>query len=47
MLDCYDHVRIDMRVDANDDLKIIEVNGIGAEAAKLEPPDLCALSSDR
>ncbi|MGI6087860.1 MAG: ATP-grasp domain-containing protein [Kiritimatiellia bacterium] len=43
-LDCYDHVRIDMRVDANDDLKIIEVNGIpGLKPLKSWSPQIYAL----
>ena len=43
-LNCLDHVRVDMRFDANDQLKIIEVNGIpGLKPIKSWSPQMYTL----
>jgi len=43
-LNCMDHVRVDMRFDANDQLKIIEVNGIpGLKPIKSWSPQMYTL----
>ncbi len=43
-LNCLDHVRVDMRVDANDRLRIIEVNGIpGLKPIKSWSPQMYTL----
>ena len=43
-LNCLDHVRVDMRFDANDQLKIIEVNGIpGLKPGKSWSPQMYTL----
>ncbi|RUA00049.1 MAG: hypothetical protein DSY89_07345, partial [Deltaproteobacteria bacterium] len=43
-LNCLDHVRVDMRVDASDQLKIIEVNGIpGLKPLKSWSPQMYTL----
>ena len=43
-LNCLDHVRVDMRLDANDQLKIIEVNGIpGLKPVKSWSPQMYTL----
>jgi D-alanine-D-alanine ligase len=43
-LNCFDHVRVDMRLDANDQLKIIEVNGIpGLKPVKSWSPQMYTL----
>jgi len=43
-LKCWDHVRVDMRVDGNGDLKIIEVNGIpGLKPIKSWSPQIYTL----
>lgn len=43
-LNCYDHVRVDMRVDGAGDLKIIEVNGIpGLKPLKSWSPQMYTL----
>ncbi|MEJ2097313.1 MAG: hypothetical protein P8Y38_09310 [Deltaproteobacteria bacterium] len=44
VLNCLDHVRVDMRFDGNDQLKIIEVNGIpGLKPAKSWSPQMYTL----
>ncbi|MBT6502155.1 MAG: ATP-grasp domain-containing protein [Deltaproteobacteria bacterium] len=44
ILKCWDHVRVDMRVDGNGDLKIIEVNGIpGLKPIKSWSPQIYTL----
>jgi D-alanine-D-alanine ligase len=44
VLNCYDHVRVDMRVDAHGSLKIIEVNGIpGLKPIKSWSPQMYTL----
>jgi len=43
-LNCWDHVRVDMRVDAHQQLKIIEVNGIpGLKPVKSWSPQIYSL----
>ncbi len=43
-LNCFDHVRVDMRIDAKGHLKIIEVNGIpGLKPIKSWSPQLYTL----
>ena len=43
-LNCRDHVRVDMRVDADDQLRIIEVNGIpGLKPIKSWSPQIYSL----
>lgn len=43
-LNCWDHVRVDMRLDGNDRLKIIEVNGIpGLKPIKSWSPQIYSL----
>ena len=43
-LNCWDHVRVDMRVDAHGRLKIIEVNGIpGLKPVKSWSPQIYSL----
>ena len=43
-LNCMDHVRVDMRLDAGDQLKIIEVNGIpGLKPIKSWSPQIYTL----
>ena len=43
-LNCLDHVRVDMRVGADDKLKVIEVNGIpGLKPAKSWSPQIYTL----
>jgi D-alanine-D-alanine ligase len=43
-LSCFDHVRVDMRFDARDDLRIIEVNGIpGLKPIKSWSPQMYTL----
>ncbi len=44
VLKCWDHVRVDMRIDAGGDLKIIEVNGIpGLKPVKSWSPQIYTL----
>jgi D-alanine-D-alanine ligase len=43
-LNCHDHVRVDMRLDGNDQLRIIEVNGIpGLKPLKSWSPQMYTL----